>query len=36
MPDLAMFSLSDEHKMIRDAARDFARSEIAPIAAEFD
>lgn len=36
MPDPAMFSLSDEHKMIRDAARDFAQKEIAPIAAEFD
>ena len=36
MPDLAMFSLSDEHKMIRDAARDFAQNEIQPIAAEFD
>jgi alkylation response protein AidB-like acyl-CoA dehydrogenase len=31
-----MFSLSDEHKMIRDAARDFAQKEIVPIAAEFD
>ena len=36
MPDLALFSLSDEHKMIRDAARDFAQSEIVPVAAEFD
>ena len=36
MPDLAMFSLSEEHKMIRDAARDFAQNEIVPIAAEFD
>ncbi|HEX2990994.1 MAG TPA: acyl-CoA dehydrogenase family protein, partial [Anaerolineales bacterium] len=36
MPDLAMFSLSEEHKMIRDAARDFAQKEIVPIAAEFD
>ena len=36
MPDLAMFSLSDEHKMIRDAARDFAQKEIVPISAEFD
>ena len=36
MPDLAMFSLSQEHKMIRDAARDFAQKEIVPIAAEFD
>ncbi len=31
-----LFPFSDEHKMIRDAARDFARKEIAPIAAEFD
>ncbi len=30
------FVLSDEHKMIRQAARDFARNEIAPIAAEID
>ncbi|MGZ9226525.1 MAG: acyl-CoA dehydrogenase family protein, partial [Anaerolineales bacterium] len=36
MPDLALFSLSEEHKMIRDAARDFAQKEILPIAAEFD
>ena len=36
MTDTALFPLSDEHKMILDAARDFARSEIAPIAAEFD
>jgi alkylation response protein AidB-like acyl-CoA dehydrogenase len=28
--------LSDEHRMIRDMARDFAQGEIAPIAAEFD
>ncbi|MEA3374831.1 MAG: acyl-CoA dehydrogenase family protein [Chloroflexota bacterium] len=28
--------LSDEHRMIRDMARDFAQSEIAPIAAEHD
>ena len=32
----ALFPLSDEHKMIQEAARDFARKEIAPIAAEFD
>jgi alkylation response protein AidB-like acyl-CoA dehydrogenase len=32
----ALFPLSNEHKMIRDAARDFARNEIAPIAAQFD
>ena len=36
MTDSLMFSLSDEHKMIRDAARDFAQNEIVPIAAEFD
>jgi len=36
MPDLALFSLSEEHKMLRDAARDFAQNEILPIAAEFD
>jgi alkylation response protein AidB-like acyl-CoA dehydrogenase len=29
-------SLSEEHKMIRDMARDFAQREIAPIAAEID
>ncbi|MFH1183889.1 MAG: acyl-CoA dehydrogenase [Chloroflexota bacterium] len=32
----AMFALSDEHRMIRDTARDFARTAIAPIAAQFD
>lgn len=36
MTDLAMFSLSNEHKMIQSAARDFAQKEILPIAAEFD
>src|SRR5215213_8316805 len=36
MPDLAMFSLSEEHKMIRDAARDFAQNEIVPVAPELD
>ncbi len=36
MSELAIFPLSEEHKMIRDAARDFAQKEIAPIAAEFD
>jgi len=36
MSDLAIFPLSDEHKMIRDTARDFAQNEIAPVAAEFD
>ncbi|MCU0489636.1 MAG: acyl-CoA dehydrogenase [Anaerolineales bacterium] len=33
-PDL--FPISSEHEMIRQAARDFAQKEIAPIAAEFD
>jgi alkylation response protein AidB-like acyl-CoA dehydrogenase len=28
--------LSDEHRMIRDMARDFANAEIAPVAAEYD
>jgi alkylation response protein AidB-like acyl-CoA dehydrogenase len=32
----ALFPLSDEHKMIREAARDFAQKEIMPIAAQFD
>src|SRR5512135_2508595 len=36
MSEVALFSLSEEHKMIRDAARDFAQKEIVPIAAEFD
>ncbi len=36
MSDLALYPLSDEHKMIRDAAHDFAQNEIVPIAAEFD
>ena len=36
MSDLAIFPLSDEHKMIRDTAHDFAQKEIAPIAAKFD
>jgi alkylation response protein AidB-like acyl-CoA dehydrogenase len=31
-----MFPFTDEHEMIRHAARDFAQNEIAPIAAEFD
>ena len=31
-----LFPLSAEHEMIRQAARDFAQNEIAPIAAEFD
>jgi len=36
MTELALHPLGDEHRMIRDAARDFAEKEIAPIAAEFD
>src|SRR5512138_1957114 len=36
MSDVALVSLSEEHKMIRDAARDFAQNEIVPVAAEFD
>jgi alkylation response protein AidB-like acyl-CoA dehydrogenase len=32
----SMFTLSDEHRMIRDTARDFARNAIAPVAAEYD
>ncbi len=31
-----IFPFTDEHRMIRDTARDFAREKIAPIAAEFD
>ena len=31
-----LFPLTEEHEMIRQAARDFAQKEIAPIAAEFD
>jgi hypothetical protein len=31
MSELALFPLNDEHKMIRDAARDFAQKEIVPI-----
>jgi alkylation response protein AidB-like acyl-CoA dehydrogenase len=31
-----LFPLTDEHEMIRQAARDFAQKEIGPIAAEFD
>ncbi len=34
--DLPIYPLTTEHKMLRDAARDFAQKEIAPIAAEFD
>jgi len=36
MAHTPILSLTDEHKMLRDAARDFAQKEIAPIAAEFD
>ncbi len=36
MADLPIYPLTDEHKMIRDAAHDFAHKEIVPIAAEFD
>ena len=36
MSETAIFPFTDEHKMIRDAARNFAQNEIAPIAAEFD
>lgn len=36
MSDTAIFPFTDEHKMIRDTAHDFAQKEIAPIAAEFD
>src|SRR5512145_1234308 len=31
-----LFPFTEEHEMIRQAARDFAQKEIAPIAAEFD
>ena len=36
MSDHGLFPFTEEHEMIRQAARDFARNEIAPIAAEFD
>lgn len=36
MTDLPIYPLNNEQKMLRDAARDFAQKEIAPIAAEFD
>jgi len=36
MTELALYPLSEEHKMIRDAAHDFAQNEIVPVAAEFD
>ena len=32
----ALFPLSSEHRMIRDSARNFAQTEIAPVAAQFD
>jgi alkylation response protein AidB-like acyl-CoA dehydrogenase len=36
MAELPIFPLSEEHKMLRDAARNFAQNEIVPIAAQFD
>ncbi len=36
MTQLDLFPFTDEHEMIRQAARDFAQKEIAPVAAEFD
>lgn len=36
MTNLPIYPLSDEHKMLRDAARDFAQKEIAPVSAEHD
>lgn len=36
MIDTRLFEMTGEHAMIRDAARDFAQKEIAPIAAQFD
>ncbi len=36
MSDNGLFPFTEEHEMIRQAARDFAQKEIAPIAAEFD
>ena len=36
MSEAAILPLTDEHKMIRDTAREFAQKEIAPIAADFD
>ena len=32
----ALFPLGEEHRIIRDTARDFAARAIAPIAAQFD
>lgn len=36
MTTSGLFPFTEEHEMIRQAARDFAQNEIAPIAAEFD
>ena len=36
MTNSYLFPFTEEHEMIRQAARDFAQKEIAPIAAEFD
>jgi alkylation response protein AidB-like acyl-CoA dehydrogenase len=36
MAELPIFPLSEEHKMLRDAARNFAQNEIVPVAAQFD
>lgn len=36
MSDMGLFPFSEEHRMIRQAAREFAQKEIAPIAAEYD
>ena len=36
VPSGPSFQLSSEHEMIRQAARDFAQNEIAPVASEFD
>jgi alkylation response protein AidB-like acyl-CoA dehydrogenase len=36
MGEANVFALTKEHEMIRQAARDFAQNEIAPVAAEFD
>ncbi len=36
MSETGLFLLTEEHEMIRQAAREFAQKEIAPVAAEFD
>jgi alkylation response protein AidB-like acyl-CoA dehydrogenase len=36
MSGVGLFPFTEEHEMIRQAARDFAQNEITPIAAEFD